>query len=196
MSTMDAREKYLTYSWRYRKEDLKYCPRCGGPFALEEIPPEGGHEQLVCDRCHFIFYIDPKVVVTTVTVDRNRVVLLRRAQDPGRGLWCLPGGHIERGEDPFEAAARETKEETNLDVEIIRLLRIHAVQADGMVELVFEARPVGASRHLAPNIESDDIRFFSLAEIPWEALAFPTTRDSLAAWCGAEALLDLRPMPS
>jgi ADP-ribose pyrophosphatase YjhB (NUDIX family) len=193
---MDAREKYLTYSWRYRKEDLKYCPRCGSRFTLEEIPPEGGHEQLVCNGCQFIFYIDPKVVVTTVTADKGRVVLLRRAQDPGRGLWGLPGGHIERGEDPFEAAARETREETNLDVKIVRLLRIHTVKEDGMVELVFEARPIGISRHLISNIESNDIRFFSLDEIPWETLAFKSTRESLEIWWGAEALLDLRLTPS
>jgi ADP-ribose pyrophosphatase YjhB (NUDIX family) len=196
MNNMDAREKYLTYTWRYRKDDLKYCPRCGGRFVLEEIPPEEGHEQLVCDRCRFIFYIDPKVVVTTVTADRKRVVLLRRAQDPGRGRWGLPGGHIERGEDPFEAAVRETKEETNLDIEIIRLLRIHAAKDDGMVELVFEARPIGAARHLVPNIESNDIRFFYLDQIPWDTLAFESTRKALAAWRGAESLLDLHAIAS
>jgi ADP-ribose pyrophosphatase YjhB (NUDIX family) len=185
---MDAREKYFTYTWRYRKDDLKYCPRCAHPFVLEEMPPGTGHEQLVCDACRFIFYMDPKVVVTTVTVDGDRVVLLRRAEAPGEGRWGLPGGHIERGEDPFVAAVRETREETGLDVEIVRLLRMNAVEADGMVELVFEARPVGDVRRLTPNIESSNARFFRADQIPWDELAFESTRLAIAAWRGDTAL--------
>jgi ADP-ribose pyrophosphatase YjhB (NUDIX family) len=46
----------------------------------------------------------------------GRLLLIRRAHDPGRGLWSLPGGRVEAGESVAEAAEREVREETGLDV--------------------------------------------------------------------------------
>ncbi|OLT48266.1 NUDIX hydrolase [Saccharomonospora sp. CUA-673] len=49
--------------------------------------------------------------------DDGRLLLIRRAHDPGRGLWSLPGGRVEPGETDHAAVVRELAEETGLDVE-------------------------------------------------------------------------------
>lgn len=54
----------------------------------------------------------------------NRVLLTQRRHEPDVGLWTVPGGLVELGEGIREAAKRETKEETGLDVEIERLLGV------------------------------------------------------------------------
>ena len=52
----------------------------------------------------------------------GRVLLVRRANEPSRGLWSVPGGRIEPGESAREAAVREVREETGLEVELGELL--------------------------------------------------------------------------
>ncbi|TQM02294.1 NUDIX hydrolase [Pseudonocardia kunmingensis] len=55
--------------------------------------------------------------VGALTYDRGgRLLLVRRANEPGRGLWSLPGGRVEEGEDDATALAREMAEETGLVV--------------------------------------------------------------------------------
>ena len=59
----------------------------------------GDPERLVCRACGFVYYLDPKVAVgTIVRTEDDRIVLVRRAIEPGYGLWVFPGGYVDRGE--------------------------------------------------------------------------------------------------
>ncbi len=60
----------------------------------------------------------PIVGVGVAIVDEGKILLVQRANDPGKGLWAVPGGKVDHGETLREAAVREVLEETGLDVEV------------------------------------------------------------------------------
>jgi ADP-ribose pyrophosphatase YjhB (NUDIX family) len=169
---------YFKYQWRYKKEDLKFCPRCGHRFSLEDlhIPNQ---PQLLCHHCQFVFYLDPKLVVVAVVLnkERNKVLLLQRNEEPGKGLWAFPGGHVERGQDLFEAIKNEVKEETGLTVEIQEIISTLSSPEDGLIQLTYEA--IAEHEEVTVNIESKKGCFFYFDEIPWDQLAFPSTEKLL-----------------
>jgi len=69
----------------------------------------------------------PRAGVSAAIFRGDAVLLIKRGKGPWRGLWSLPGGHIELGEYARAAAAREIREETGLSVEILGLADVHDV---------------------------------------------------------------------
>jgi ADP-ribose pyrophosphatase YjhB (NUDIX family) len=73
----------------------------------------------------------PIVGVGAVVVKDGRALIVKRAHEPRRGEWSLPGGHVELGESLVDAVRREIKEETGLDVRVGPIIevfdRIHRV---------------------------------------------------------------------
>lgn len=109
--------------------------------------------------------------VSAIVVDDLNRVLLHRAKDDGK--WYTIGGAMEPGEEPAAAAVRETREETGLIVEPIRVVAVqsspqitypngHQVQYVG---ISFLCRVVGGRLHVADD-ESLDVRFFAIDELP------------------------------
>lgn len=154
----------------------RFCPRCGGGLEqrkVKAIEPE----RLVCQKCSFIFYLDPKVVAGTIFAIEDRVVLLRRGLEPALGRWVFPGGYVDRGESVRNAAVRETKEESNLDVKLCSLLNVYSYPRSPNVVVVYAAEVIGGV--LKAGDESVEAQTFAAAQIPWDELAFPSTRDAL-----------------
>ena len=159
---------------------LRYCSRCAAPLAYGSLPTEE-RERLICGRCGFIAYVNPRLVVSTLPVtDGDEVVLLRRGIEPGYGAWAQPGGFLEVDETAEEGAVRETLEETGLLVEPTSVLGLYSRPQAAVVVVVWEARIVGGSAR--PTAESLEVRTFDAAAIPWAEIAFQTTAWALRDW--------------
>ncbi len=119
-------------------------------------------------------------MVGAIPVSGGRVYLARRAIEPAHGRWTYPGGFLEVGESAQEGARRETEEETELRVDIGRLIGVYSRPHVGIVTIVFEAGVVGG-RPL-PAAETSDVRAYGPDEIPWDELAFSTVESALRDW--------------
>lgn len=162
-------------------EEPAFCPACGR--AVEERMLEADHRpRLVCPEGH-VTWRNPRVVVATIPVRGGRAFLARRAIEPARDRWTLPGGFLELGEALQEGARRETEEETRLLVEIGRLVGAYSRPHAGIVTLVYEASVVGGAAE--PGDETSEVRDFGPDEIPWDELAFSTNASALRDWVAA-----------
>jgi ADP-ribose pyrophosphatase YjhB (NUDIX family) len=156
--------------------EFTYCPRCATGLNHEE---RYGKIRPVCPGCGWIHFVDPKVAAAVFIEQNGRVLLVRRANEPFRGLWTLPAGFINGGEDPAEAAARECLEETGLSVRVTRVLDIisgreHPRGADFII--VYHASVVGGE--LKPDDDVDAAEWFERGNLP--QLAFRATQVVLA----------------
>jgi ADP-ribose pyrophosphatase YjhB (NUDIX family) len=154
----------------------RFCPMCGDSLHEAIINPEEP-ARLVCASCGFVFFVDPKVVVGTIATLNGRIILQRRAIAPAPGKWALPGGYVDRGERLEEAAVRETLEEVNVEVTIDRLLNAYSYRGTPYILVVYEATVRGGTPR--PGHEVLEVATFTPAEIPWNELAFLSTRDAL-----------------
>jgi ADP-ribose pyrophosphatase YjhB (NUDIX family) len=159
-----------------RNNHIKYCPRCAAEVVhvdkFDLVRP-------VCPHCGWIYFQDPKVAAAVLIEQDGRVLLVRRVNEPFRGLWTLPAGFVNGGEDPAEAAARECLEETGLSVRIIRVLdviagREHERGADFII--VYFAEVI--SGRLMPADDADAAEWFAREKLP--PLAFRATQKVLA----------------
>lgn len=161
----------------------KFCPLCGA--ALDpRVMKAGDPVRLVCmnSACGFVFYLDPKVAVgTIIRVNESRqIVLVRRAIEPGYGKWVFPGGYVDRGEELTVAAIREAREEAGLEIRIDHLVNIYSYSGATPVIVVYAATKIAGT--LALDEESFEAREFDLDEIPWDDLAFRSTREALSEY--------------
>lgn len=151
----------------------RYCTWCAGPLDVAPRHP-------VCTACGRVHFRDPKVGVGVVVLDDDgRLLLVRRGVGPGKGLWALPAGFVDAGEDPREAAARETLEETGLVVEVGAVVDVYptgGASGGASFFLAFEACVTGGV--LAAADDALDAGFFGADDLP--ELAFPSTVDAAA----------------
>jgi ADP-ribose pyrophosphatase YjhB (NUDIX family) len=108
--------------------------------------------------------------------------MVRRAIEPRFGRWVLPGGFVDLGETVEEAVVRETQEEAGLKVRVVRLQNVYSYRHSRTVLLAFETEYL--SGNLAPGDEESEARIFAPHEIPWEEIAFSSTRDALREYLG------------
>lgn len=158
--------------------DFNFCPRCGTAVDREHLY---GQLREVCPNCKWIHFIDPKVAAAVLVVQDQRVLLVRRATEPFRGLWTLPAGFINGGEDPAEAAARECLEETGLSVRVMRVYDIvagreHPRGADFVI--VYQAEIL--SGELKAEDDADAVEWFDREHLP--ELAFRATQKVLQSF--------------
>jgi len=156
---------------------MNYCSACGGALVLR-TPADDDRPRHVCDRCGRIHYQNPKVVVGSIPQWEDKILLCRRAIEPRHGLWTLPAGFLENGETTQQGAMRETLEEAQARVAITEPYALFNLPDIDQIYLLFRSRLLDLG--FGPGPESLEVCLFSANEIPWDELAFPVIKETLA----------------
>lgn len=160
-----------------------YCPYCATPLEVREIYRQ---QRPVCPQCHFVHFPDPKVAVIGLVTYEAQVLLIRRAVEPDKGKWALPGGYMDAGEMPTLALQRELLEEVGLQVKIETMLDIFPMvvttgRSQGIV-LAYHAVPADAAQTtLVCDDDACEAAWFTATTLPAD-LAFESTHTLLAQW--------------
>jgi len=164
------------------RQGFTYCPRCRAELVNQDVY---GKVRRVCPDCRFVQFIDPKVSTAVLAEKEGKVLLIQRRMEPARGSWCMPGGFIEVEETPAEAAVRECKEETGLDVEITGLVDVYSYRdyrGQGIL-ILYRGQIVGGT--LRPGDDAAQVGLFGPDELP-EPIVFETNVRALTAWQAEE----------
>ncbi|MFN2235074.1 MAG: GNAT family N-acetyltransferase [Anaerolineales bacterium] len=164
------------------KSNPTYCQRCGHKMSRDLV---GGRERPVCPQCGYVLFKNPVPGVGVLVEMDGGVVLIKRGHNPKKDRWALPAGFIEADESIEEAALRECKEETNLDIELIEMFHVDSFPTDPTPEsgiiIFYRAKPIGGNLH--PGDDAVEARVFVAESLPSD-VAFRTHRAALARWAG------------
>ena len=144
---------------------LEFCSNCGEKNIYGKI--DGGF-RYHCLSCKAIHYENPKPTSTLICVKENQLLLVKRAVEPAKGFWGLPGGFIELNETPDQAASRELMEETNLSGKVIRQLgyTCHFNTVHGDVLLLAFLMEIENYDGMIAGDDADDVKLFPLNDLP------------------------------
>lgn len=165
------------------RPNFVYCPYCATALEVREIYRQ---QRPVCPNCHFVHFPDPKVAVIGLVTWGPQVLLIRRAVEPDKGKWALPGGYMDAGEMPIAALQRELLEEVGLPVTIETMLDIFPMAAatgrsHGIV-LAYHAVPTSIEQTtLVCDDDACEAAWFTATTLPTD-LAFESTHRLLAQW--------------
>jgi ADP-ribose pyrophosphatase YjhB (NUDIX family) len=156
---------------------MKYCSECGSPFLSKASDGRGPAQRQVCGGCGTTHFRNPKLVACCIAEWQGQVLLCRRTIEPGVGLWTLPGGYVEASEPIQLAAAREAREEARATVDDLQLFRVYNLPKFNEVIVVFR----GSLRDGRCEVgeESSEVMLFPKRDLPWDQLAFESTRAAL-----------------
>lgn len=160
---------------------FRFCPRCAA-----ELP---GPRPVRCASCGAEHWRNAKPCAGALVTDASgRLLLVQRALTPWHGHWDIPGGFCEPDELPADAAVREVREETGLQVVVADLVGMwidrygDGDDADLTLNCYFTAHVVGATTPVVDPRESLDARWFPPGGLPGR-IAFPDhARDVLETW--------------
>ena len=158
--------------------NIRFCARCATPLEILPISYDNNREHLACPACKFVVWEDPKVAALTVIPWDSGVLLGLRNQNPGKGRWSFPSGFVDRGEPVEEAARRETREETGLDVDITGLIGVYSEAGNPVIVIAFAGEPTGGTLQAADDLS--ELRAFGLGALP--ELAFPHDERIIRDW--------------
>ncbi|HZB86575.1 MAG TPA: NUDIX domain-containing protein [Gaiellaceae bacterium] len=159
----------------------KDCPRCGAGLEHEDA-------SVSCPSCGLSVHANPAPTASALLAGGDgRVLLTRRAGEPGEGLWDLPGGFVEEGEDALETLSRELREELGVEIEPGRLVGSlpdrYGEGGPWTLNFYWEARILEGEP--APADDVADLRWFRRDALPpKEEFAFRNTVEILELWGG------------
>jgi ADP-ribose pyrophosphatase YjhB (NUDIX family) len=150
---------------------INYCSSCGATVSFR-VPAGDNLPRHVCDTCGAIHYQNPRLVVGTLPIWKDKVLLCRRAIEPRRGMWTLPAGFMENSETVEQAALRETREEAKASISLGEMFTLISVPYISQVHVIYGATL--ADLAFSAGDETLEVRLFAEDEIPWDDIAFRT----------------------
>lgn len=152
----------------FQSRNMIYCPKC--QTKLNHRGKVG-----VCPKCNFEYYLNPAPCTVSLFTKNNQVLLGKRAFQPRKDTWDLPGGFIEVGETAEAGVLREAKEETGLTAKIVAYLGSSSdVYGDTLVPtLIFGYVLEPVSGEMSARDDVSELMWFDLNATPAE-LAFPS----------------------
>ncbi len=174
--TAFRRYNQLNYITGAMMPPILFCSQCGSETS-RKIPKYDDHPRFVCQTCDHIHYQNPNLVVGTLPTWEDRLLLCRRAIEPGYGLWTLPGGFMENDETVEQGAMRETFEECHADVELIAPYTIYSIPHINQVHMMFRANM--RNSQFSGGKESLEVKLFHHSTIPWNEIAFRVVRTTI-----------------
>jgi ADP-ribose pyrophosphatase YjhB (NUDIX family) len=161
---------------------FRFCPYCGLELVVRLSPGEEV-EHPTCPGCGYIAYRNAKPCAGALVVRDGRVLLVRRAKDPFRNWWDVPGGFLEYEESPEDAACRELREETGYEIRITSLVGVYSSRYGGSgqrtLDLIYLAEVAGGEER--PGSDAAEIGWFAPDELPAD-VAFDSGPASLRDW--------------
>jgi 8-oxo-dGTP diphosphatase len=149
----------------------RYCGSCG--HTLPGAPP------VPCSSCGVMQWNDAKPCACALVVWDSRLLMVRRAQEPWKHMWDVPGGFCSPGEHPTSTARREVFEEAGLDIRIVGFLGMWLDEyaepgaiAKTTLNIYYHAVPSGPVRLSPDGAEVVEAQFFAASDLP-DAIAFP-----------------------
>ena len=154
-------------------QDFKFCPHCATALDRRILH---SLERLVCPGCGFIFWQNPIVGVAVIILDdENRLLLGKRSRGVYEDQWCIPCGYVECDEHVRDAAQREFREETGLEVRVGDVYTVHSNFHNPKVQTVgiwFRGTVTGGK--LAASDDLNAVSYVPLTSLEDYPLAFPT----------------------
>lgn len=142
-------------------ETFKFCPNCKSELSKSTDKAE-------CQNCGFIYYNDPSPTAAAIPIKDGKILLSIRAIDPYKGELDLIGGFIKPGETAEEAVIRETKEETGLDVEVVKLFKTYSDTYGEKDKFVlgidFIVKIVGGTEKAADDVA--ELKWIDIKDLP------------------------------
>jgi ADP-ribose pyrophosphatase YjhB (NUDIX family) len=155
----------------------KLCPRCGAELGRAE-------GRATCPSCGSVYYANSAPAVEGLLVRDGKVLLSKRAIEPRRGYWDLPGGFLEEGEEPLDGLAREFREETGLAVRPLEWLGTHLDPYEHYFVLGITWLVEGDGDPSAAD-DAEELAWFGPDELPDE-MAFSHQDRLLHAWAARQ----------
>ena len=145
---------------------------------MEFKVPEGDNlKRYYCPECDTIFYTNPNVVVGALCIRNGKILMAKRNINPRKGLWTLSAGFMENAETLQDGALRETYEETGSKAEVKMPYTLFSLPHINQIHMFFLADLL--DEDFGPTSESSEVRLFSIDEILWDEIAFPTVTKTL-----------------
>ena len=159
------------------EQDYKFCPTCKTELQWKNL--DGGN-YLSCPNCGFIFWNNPKPVVSMIISKDDKILMLQRANEPLKDFWVLPGGFMKYEETPEQSTAREVKEETQMNVIIQGLVGVYRIDNDPRgvhIDIIYFGK---SNSEIELSEEDKKYAFFEVEKLPVH-IAYKH-REAIADW--------------